>query len=48
MTNKIFAFVGPHAAGKTMLVGQLMSMGINYIPTYTTRAPGKIVKASVA
>lgn len=42
MTNKIFAFVGPHASGKTMLIGQLMSMGINYIPTYTTRVPGKI------
>ncbi len=42
MTNKIFALVGPHAAGKTMLLGQLMSMGLNYIPTYTTRVPGKI------
>lgn len=42
MTNKIFALVGPHASGKTMLAGQLLSMGIHYIPTYTTRAPSKI------
>lgn len=42
MTNKIYALVGPHASGKTMLIGQLMQMGIHYIPTYTTREPGKI------
>lgn len=42
MTNKIYALVGPHAAGKTTLIGQLISMGLNYIPTYTTRTPGKI------
>lgn len=37
MTNKIFAFVGPHGSGKTMLIGQLIAMGIHYVPTYTTR-----------
>ena len=37
MTNKIFAFVGPHGSGKAMLISQLMTMGIHYIPTYTTR-----------
>ncbi len=37
MANKIFAFVGPHAAGKTTMITQLMSMGIPQIPTYTTR-----------
>ena len=42
MTNKIYAIVGPHAAGKTMLIKQLISMGLHYIPTYTTRQPGKI------
>ena len=42
MTNKIYALVGPHASGKTMLLGQFISLGLNYIPTYTTREPGKI------
>lgn len=37
MANKIFALVGPHAAGKTLLVTQLMGIGVHYIPTYTTR-----------
>lgn len=35
--NKIYAFLGPHASGKSMMVSQLMSMGIHYIPTVTTR-----------
>ena len=42
MTNKIYALVGPHASGKTVLIGKLMQMGIHYIPLYTTRKPGKI------
>lgn len=37
MANKIYAFLGPHASGKSMMVSQLMSMGIHYIPTVTTR-----------
>lgn len=37
MTNKIYALVGPHACGKTTLMSQLSSLGINCIPTYTTR-----------
>lgn len=42
MTNKIYALVGPHACGKSTLLRQLISMGLNYIPTYTTRKPQKI------
>lgn len=42
MTNKIYALVGPHASGKTALIGKLMQLGIHYIPLYTTRAQGKI------
>lgn len=38
MANKIFAFVGPHACGKTTIITQLMSMGIPCITTYTTRS----------
>lgn len=37
MANKIYAFLGPHMSGKSSMVSQLMSMGIHYIPTYTTR-----------
>ena len=36
MTNMIYALVGPHAAGKATLTTQLISMGIHFIPTYTT------------
>ncbi|SFT69436.1 guanylate kinase [Selenomonas sp. GACV-9] len=36
MTNKIYALVGPHAAGKSTLAAHLISMGIHFIPTYTT------------
>ena len=35
--NKIYAFLGPHTSGKSTMVSQLISMGINYIPTITTR-----------
>lgn len=41
MANKIYAFIGPHAAGKTTFLKKLLAMGINYVPTYTTRLPGK-------
>ena len=37
MANKIYAFLGPHTSGKSTMVSQLMSMGIHYIPTVTTR-----------
>lgn len=37
MANKIYVFLGPHMSGKSAMVSQLMSMGIHYIPTYTTR-----------
>ena len=37
MVNKIFALVGPYASGKSDIATQLISMGINYVPTYTTR-----------
>ena len=39
MSNKIFALIGPHSAGKSTLLTKLMDMGIAYIPTYTTRNP---------
>lgn len=42
MTNKIYALIGPHASGKTVLIDKLMQLGIHYIPLYTTRQPGKI------
>ena len=35
--NKIYAFLGPHTSGKSTMVSQLVSMGIHYIPTITTR-----------
>jgi len=35
--NKVYAFLGPHCSGKSTMVSQLMSMGIHYIPTITTR-----------
>ena len=37
MANKIYAFLGPHTSGKSTMVSQLISMGIHYIPTVTTR-----------
>ncbi len=37
MVNQIFALMGPHAAGKAAMISQLISMGVNYIPTYTTK-----------
>ena len=35
--NKVYAFLGPHSAGKSSMVSQLVSMGIHYIPTITTK-----------
>lgn len=35
--NKVYAFLGPHCSGKSTMVSQLMSMGIHYVPTITTR-----------
>ena len=37
MANKIYALLGPHTSGKSTMVSQLVSMGIHYIPTITTR-----------
>ena len=37
MANKIYALVGPHASGKTLLMNQLMGIGVHCIRTYTTR-----------
>ncbi len=39
MKNKLFALVGPHASGKSTIVRELMRLGVNYIPLYTTRSP---------
>ena len=36
MTNRIYALVGPHAAGKATMASKLTAMGIHFIPTYTT------------
>ena len=35
--NKVYAFLGPHSSGKSSMVSQLVSMGIHYIPTVTTK-----------
>ena len=37
MANKMYAFLGPHCSGKTTMVTQLMSMGLSYVPTVTTK-----------
>ena len=37
MANKIFVFVGPFASGKSTIVAQLKSMGVPYLPVYTTK-----------
>ncbi len=41
MLKKIYALVGPHGCGKSDIIEKLMELGINYIPTYTTRKPEK-------
>jgi len=35
--NKVYAFLGPHCSGKSTMVSQLITMGIHYIPSITTR-----------
>lgn len=35
--NKVYAFLGPMCSGKTTMVSQLITMGIHYIPSVTTR-----------
>ena len=35
--NKVYAFLGSHASGKSSMVSQLVSMGLHYIPTVTTK-----------
>ncbi|MBR1857982.1 MAG: guanylate kinase [Selenomonadaceae bacterium] len=37
MANKVYAFFGPHCSGKSTMISQLMSMGVHYIPTVTTK-----------
>ena len=37
MANKMYAFLGPHSSGKSTMISQLMSMGISYVPTITTK-----------
>ena len=37
MANKIYAFFGPHCSGKSTMISQLMTMGIAYVPTITTK-----------
>lgn len=37
--NKIYAIIGPHASGKTVLINKLRIMGIPYIISHTTRKP---------
>ena len=35
--NTVYAFLGPMCSGKTTMVSQLMSMGIHYVPSITTK-----------
>jgi len=37
MANKVYALLGPHSAGKCSMISQLVSMGMHYIPTLTTK-----------
>lgn len=37
MANKIFILMGPYASGKNTMVSQLRSMGVHFIPIYTTK-----------
>ena len=45
MDNKIFAFIGPHASGKSTLIRKLVAMGLPYIPAYTTAPPDRVNKS---
>lgn len=35
--NTVYAFLGPMCSGKSTMVSQLMSMGIHYVPSLTTK-----------
>lgn len=35
--NKVYAILGSHASGKASMISQLVSMGVHYIPTVTTK-----------
>ncbi len=35
--NTVYAFLGPMCSGKATMVSQLMSMGIHYVPSLTTK-----------
>lgn len=35
--NTVYAFLGPMCSGKSTMVSQLMSMGIHYVPSITTK-----------
>jgi guanylate kinase len=35
--NKVYALLGSHASGKASMISQLVSMGLYYIPTVTTK-----------
>lgn len=35
--NKVYALLGSHASGKSSMISQLVSMGLHYIPTVTTK-----------
>jgi len=35
--NKVYALLGSHASGKASMISQLVSMGVHYIPTVTTK-----------
>ena len=35
--NKVYAILGSHASGKSSMISQLVSMGVHYIPTVTTK-----------
>lgn len=37
--NKIYAIIGPHAAGKTAIISKLKAQGIPFIVSHTTRKP---------
>ena len=35
--NKVYALLGSHASGRASMISQLVSMGVHYIPTVTTK-----------